>query len=27
LEVARALNIDPARIDRIGAIFAREWRK
>lgn len=26
-EVARALNIDPGQIDRIGQIFAKEWKK
>jgi hypothetical protein len=27
LEVARALKINPDQIDRIGSIFAKEWRK
>jgi hypothetical protein len=26
-EIARAMNIDPSQIDRIGAIFAKEWQK
>jgi uncharacterized protein YdbL (DUF1318 family) len=26
-EVARALKIDPAQINKIGAIFAKEWKK
>ena len=26
-EVAKALNIDPGQIDRIAAIFAKEWQK
>ncbi|MBN2124658.1 MAG: DUF1318 domain-containing protein [Deltaproteobacteria bacterium] len=26
-EVAKALNIDPSQVDRIGQIFAKEWQK
>lgn len=26
-EVAKALNIDPSQVDRIGGIFAKEWQK
>ena len=27
LEVAKALKIDPSQVNRIGAIFAKEWQK
>ena len=26
-EIAKAMNIDPSQVDRIGEIFAREWQK
>jgi uncharacterized protein YdbL (DUF1318 family) len=26
-EVAKALNIDPAQVDKVAAIFAKEWQK
>ncbi len=26
-EVARALKIDPSQVDRVGRIFAKEWKK
>jgi uncharacterized protein YdbL (DUF1318 family) len=26
-EVAKALEIDPSQIDRVGKIFAKEWQK
>ncbi len=26
-EIAKAMNIDPSQVDRIGEIFAKEWQK
>jgi hypothetical protein len=26
-EVAKALNVDPAQVDKVAAIFAKEWQK